>query len=50
MGLTPTASSAIAALRGGRPLIYALVDLPTNALGVAACHLREVVSPTADEG
>jgi hypothetical protein len=26
--------------RGGRPLIYALVDLPTNAWGVAADHLR----------
>jgi SAM-dependent methyltransferase len=26
--------------RAGRPLIYALVDLPTNAWGVAADHLR----------
>ena len=26
--------------RAGRPLVYALVDLPTNAWGVAADHLR----------
>jgi SAM dependent carboxyl methyltransferase len=27
--------------RAGRPVIYALVDLPTNAWGVAADHLRQ---------
>jgi hypothetical protein len=27
--------------RAGRPLIYALVDLPTNAWGIAADHLRQ---------
>jgi hypothetical protein len=31
---------ALAQERAGRPLIYALVDLPTNAWGVAADHLR----------
>ena len=40
----------LAALRGGRPLIYTLVDLPTNGWGVAARHLREAFSPAADEG
>ncbi|MET0939573.1 MAG: hypothetical protein ABWY51_10165 [Gaiellaceae bacterium] len=30
----------LARQRAGRPLIYALVDLPTNAWGVAADHLR----------
>jgi SAM-dependent methyltransferase len=30
----------LAEARAGRPLIYALVDLPTNAWGVAADHLR----------
>src|SRR5262245_40546998 len=40
----------LAALRGGRPLIYALVDLPTNGWGVAARHLREGFNPAADEG
>jgi hypothetical protein len=39
----------LAALRGGRPLIYALIDLPTNAWGVAAEHLRNAFSPAADE-
>lgn len=37
------------AQRAGRPLIYALVDLPTNAWGVAAAHLREAFDPAADE-
>ena len=27
--------------RAGKPLVYAFVDLPTNAWGVAAEHLRE---------
>ena len=35
--------------RAGRPLIYALVDLPTNAWGVAADHLRHAFGGTADE-
>jgi SAM-dependent methyltransferase len=39
----------LVALRGGRPLIYALVDLPTNAWGVAAAHLRHAFAPAADE-
>jgi SAM-dependent methyltransferase len=37
----------LVALRAGRPLIYALVDLPTNAWGVAAGHLREAFGPAA---
>ncbi len=37
------------AQRAGRPLIYALVDLPTNAWGVAAAHLRDAFDPAADE-
>jgi hypothetical protein len=36
-------------LRAGRPLIYALVDLPTNAWGIAAAHLRNAFSPAAEE-
>jgi hypothetical protein len=36
--------------RAGRPLIYALVDLPTNAWRVAAAHLREAFDPAADQG
>ena len=35
-GLIP----ALAEERAGRPLVYSLVDLPTNAWGVAADHLR----------
>jgi hypothetical protein len=31
---------ALAQERAGRPLVYALVDLPTNAWGVAGDHLR----------
>ena len=38
------------AQRAGRPLIYALVDLPTNAWGVAAAHLRDAFGPAADQG
>jgi SAM-dependent methyltransferase len=34
--------------RAGRPLIYALVDLPTNAWGVAADHLRRAFAGAAD--
>ncbi|HEU0317786.1 MAG TPA: hypothetical protein VFR49_10685 [Solirubrobacteraceae bacterium] len=34
--------------RAGRPLIYALVDLPTNAWGVAADHLRHTFGGAAD--
>jgi hypothetical protein len=39
---------ALAALRDGRPLIYALVDLPTNAWGIAARHLEDALAPPAD--
>ena len=52
--------SALAHERAGRQLVYALVDLPTNAWGVAAQHLHDafvestaalqtVVIPTPDE-
>ena len=34
--------------RAGRPLIYALVDLPTNAWGVAADQLWHVFGGPAD--
>src|SRR5688572_12671308 len=34
--------------RGGRPLIYALVDLPTNAWGVAAAHLWRAFGGAGD--
>jgi hypothetical protein len=34
--------------RAGRPLIYALVDLPTNAWRVAADHLRRAFGGAAD--
>ena len=37
------------AQRAGRPLIYALVDLPTNAWRVAAAHLKEAFGQTADQ-
>ena len=36
--------------RAGRALIYALVDLPTNAWGVAADHLRHAFAGAADGG
>lgn len=39
----------LVALRGGRPLLYALVDLPTNAWGVATRHLRDAFGPAAGE-
>ena len=38
----------LAQQRAGRPLIYALVDLPTNAWGVADEHLRRAFGETAD--
>ncbi len=40
----------LVAQRAGRPLIYALVDLPTNAWRVAATHLRESFGPAVDQG
>ena len=40
----------LVAQRAGRPLIYALVDLPTNGWGVAAAHLRDAFGPAVDEG
>ena len=40
----------LVAQRAGRPLIYALVDLPTNAWRVAAAHLRDAFGPAADQG
>ncbi|OBJ83140.1 hypothetical protein A5640_18815 [Mycobacterium asiaticum] len=38
----------LAALRDGRPLSYALVDLPTNSWNVAAGHLQEAFRPVPD--
>jgi len=38
------------AQRAGRPLIYGLVDLPTNAWRVAGAHLREAFGPAVDQG
>ena len=38
----------LARQRAGRPLIYALVDLPTNAWGIAADHLRHAFDGAAD--
>ena len=38
----------LAELRAGRPLIYALVDLPTNAWGVAGEHLRHAFGEATD--
>ena len=40
----------LVAQRAGRPLIYALVDLPTNAWRVAAAHLGESFGPAEDQG
>jgi hypothetical protein len=34
--------------RACRPLVYALVDLPTNAWGVAAHHLQQAFGGAAD--
>jgi hypothetical protein len=39
----------LVAQRAGRPLIYALVDLPTNAWRVTAAHLRDAFGTVADE-
>jgi hypothetical protein len=38
----------LAQKRAGRPLIYALFDLPTNAWSVAAGHLRDAFPDAAD--
>src|SRR5688500_19514509 len=38
----------LAEQRAGRPLIYALVDLPTNPWGVASEHLRLGFGEAAD--
>ena len=38
----------LAEQRAGRPLIYALVDLPTNAWGVTGEHLRGAFGDAAD--
>ena len=35
--------------RAGMPLVYAFVDLPTNAWGIAADHLREAFGSDAGE-
>jgi hypothetical protein len=40
----------LAAQRAGGPMVYALVDLPTNAWRVAAAHLREAFGQAEDEG
>src|SRR4051794_30428047 len=34
--------------RAGRPMLYALVDLPTNAWGVAREHLHHVFGEAGD--
>jgi hypothetical protein len=39
---------ALAEQRAGRPLIYALIDLPTNAWRVAGEHLRHAFGDAAD--
>ena len=40
----------LVAQRAGRALSYALVDLPTNAWGVAAGHLRDAFGTAEDQG
>jgi hypothetical protein len=40
----------LVAQRAGRPLVYALVDLPTNAWRVAAAHLRDAFGSEIDQG
>ena len=40
----------LVAQRDGRPLIYALVDLPTNPWQVAAAHLREAFGTAEAQG
>jgi hypothetical protein len=39
----------LVAQRAGRALIYALVDLPTNAWRIAAAHLQDAFDPAANE-
>ena len=38
----------LAEQRAGRPLVYALVDLPTNTWGVAGAHLRQAFGEAAN--
>jgi hypothetical protein len=40
----------LVAQRAGRQLTYSLVDLPTNAWGIAAAHLRNAFGLAADHG
>jgi hypothetical protein len=40
----------LVAQRAGRPLIYALVDLPTNAWRVTAAQMRDAFGPAVDHG
>ena len=40
----------LVAQRSGGPMVYALVDLPTNAWRVAATHMRDAFSQQEDEG
>ncbi len=40
----------LVAQRAGRPLIYALVDLPTSAWRVAAARLRDAFGQAVDQG
>jgi hypothetical protein len=40
----------LVAQRAGRPLVYALVDLPTNAWRAAAADLRDAFGPATDQG
>jgi hypothetical protein len=40
----------LVAQRAGRPLIYALIDLPTNAWRVAGAHLRNAFGAAVDQG
>lgn len=42
--------SDLVAQRAGQPLIYALVDLPTNAWRVVAAHLRDAFGSEIDQG
>src|SRR3954470_19607489 len=35
--------------RAGRPLVYALVDLPTNGWGIASDHVRRAFGVSGDE-
>ncbi|MDT5003422.1 MAG: hypothetical protein QOJ24_598 [Mycobacterium sp.] len=40
----------LVAQRSGWPMVYALVDLPTNAWRVAAAHMRDAFGQQEDEG